>query len=177
MAIPARIIDYLQRNEVPFKRRPHAQAVSAQQLAASLHITGYAVAKSVLVDADGLKWIAVLPASETVDPIRLADVLKSKSVRLLSEYEFASIFVECETGAEPPFGRLYGLPVVVDSGLSNAREIIVRAGSQRESLQIAYLDFVSLERPRVGFFGVPIASAESQLQRELWSPRKEIINT
>ncbi len=174
--IPARIIDYLQRNEVQFKRRPHAQAVSAQQLAASLHITGYAVAKSVLVEADGQKWIAVLPASETIDPTRLAEVLKAESVRLLSEREFASIFAECETGAEPPFGRLYGLPLVVDSGLSNASQIILRAGSHRESLEIAYSDFVSLEKPRVGFFGIPNVLAQNQVQREFWSPRKEVIN-
>ena len=143
--IPSRITEYLERNKVPFKRRPHSQAVSAQELAASLHISGYCVAKSVLVAVDGEKWIAVLPAAETVDLVRLAASLRAPRVELLTEADFAPIFPECELGAEPPFGGLYGLPVIVDSALSNAGWIILRAGSHQESLQMAYSDFVALE--------------------------------
>jgi len=164
--IPSRITEYLDKNKVPFKRRPHSQAISAQELAASLHITGFSVAKSVLVAADGDKWIAVLPAAETVDLPRLAASLGSRSARLLTEAEFAPIFPECEVGAEPPFGILYGLPVIVDSSLSRASWIILRAGSHQESLEMAYSDFVALEKPKVGSFGALITSAESQRQRE-----------
>ena len=135
--VPVSIIDYLEKNKVPFRRQPHAQAIGAQELAASLHITGNRVAKSVIVDADGQKWIAVLPASETVSLPRLAQVLNAREVRLLTEPEFAPIFRDCELGAEPPFGRLYGMPVVVDSSLGKATGIVLRAGSHRESLEIA----------------------------------------
>src|SRR5712692_343045 len=83
--IPVSIIDYLEKNKVPFQRRPHAKAMGAQELAASLHITAYSVAKSVIVDADGQKWIAVLPASETVNLPRLAEVLGARALRLLEE--------------------------------------------------------------------------------------------
>jgi Ala-tRNA(Pro) deacylase len=152
--IPISIVDYLHRNEVSFKRRPHQQAVSAQELAASLHVSGYSVAKSVIVDADGQKWIAVLPASETVDVGRLAEVLNASKVRLLAESQFAPIFTDCEIGAEPPFGGLYRIPVVVDSRLADAGWIILRAGSHKESLEMAYADFASLEKPRVGSFGI-----------------------
>jgi len=152
--IPRSIIEYLQRNAVPFKRRPHVQAVSAHELAASLHISGYRVAKSVIVDADGQKWIAVLPAAETVDLPRLANLLKANTVQLVEETKFAPLFAGCETGAEPPFGGLYGIPVVVDSKLADKTPIVLRAGSHQESLEIAYADFVSLEKPRVGSFGI-----------------------
>jgi Ala-tRNA(Pro) deacylase len=164
--IPTSIIEYLQRNEVPFKRRPHPQAVSAQELAASLHVSGASVAKSVIVDADGQKWIAVLPASETVNIARLAEVLKARKVRLLGESEFAPIFADCEIGAEPPFGGLYGIPVVVDSWLADATWIRLRAGSHQESLEMAYSDFVSLEKPRVGSFGILSGWTEAERQRE-----------
>src|SRR6516225_7113113 len=121
--IPTSIIDYLQRNGVAFKRRTHAQAVSAHDLAASLHVSGYRVAKSVIVDADGQKWIAVLPAAETVDLPRLANLLKANTVQLVEETKFAPLFAGCETGAEPPFGGLYGIPVVVDSKLADKTPI------------------------------------------------------
>ncbi len=164
--IPVSIIYYLEKNKVPFQRRPHAKAIGAQELAASLHITGYSVAKSVIVDADGQKWIAVLPASETVNLPRLAEVLGARALRLLEEPEFAPIFPDCELGAEPPFGCLYGIPVVVDSSLEKAPAIILRAGSHRESLEIAYADFVSLEEPRIGSFGVLPGWIEAERQRE-----------
>jgi len=161
--IPTSIIEYLQRNKVPFKRRPHAQAIGAQELAAALHVSGYSVAKSVIVVADGQRWIAVLPASETVKLDRLAEVLKARDVRLLAEPEFAPIFADCEIGAEPPFGGLYKIPVVVDSRLADAASIILRAGSHRETLEIAYSDFLSLEKPRVGSFGILSGSHQSRL--------------
>jgi len=164
--IPASIIEYLQRNKVPFKRRPHAQAIGAQELAATLHVSGYSVAKSVIVDADGQRWIAVLPASETVNLGRLAEVLEARDVRLLGEPEFAPIFADCEIGAEPPFGGLYKIPVVVDSRLADAASIILRAGSHRETLEMAYSDFMSLEKPRVGSFGILPGWTESDRQRE-----------
>jgi len=164
--IPASIIEYLQRNKVPFKRRPHAQAIGAQELAATLHVSGYSVAKSVIVDADGQRWIAVLPASETVNLGRLAEVLEARDVRLLGEPEFAPIFADCEIGAEPPFGGLYKIPVVVDSRLADAASIILRAGSHRETLEMAYSDFMSLEKPRVGSFGILPGWTESERQRE-----------
>jgi len=164
--IPGSIIDYLEKNKVPFKRRPHAQVIGAQELAASLHVTGYSVAKSVIVEADGEKWIAVLPASETVSLQRLAELLNARNVRLLSEAEFAPLFRDCELGAEPPFGRLYGLPVAMDSSFAHAAGIVLRAGSHRESLEIAYADFLSLEKPRIGSFGVLPGFSAAARERE-----------
>lgn len=150
--IPSHIIDYLRQNNVPFRRLPHRHAVSAQELAASLHVTGHRVAKAVLVEADGQKYIAVLPAAENVDLARLTAVLGAGKSRFLSEDEFASIFQDCEVGAEPPFGRLYGLPVIVDSSLGSNEKIVFRAGSHGEALEINYSDFLALERPRIASF-------------------------
>jgi len=164
--IPSSIIDYLDKNRVPFKRRPHAHAIGAQELAASLHVTGYSVAKSVILDADGTRWIAVLPASETVNLPRLAEILNAQNVRLLTEAEFAPLFRDCELGAEPPFGRLYGLPVVIDSSFARAAGIVLRAGSHRESLEIAYADFLALEKPRIGAFGVLPSFSAAVRERE-----------
>ena len=164
--IPSSIIDYLEKNKVPFKRRPHAQAIGAQELAASLHVTGYSVGKSVILEADGTKWIAVLPASETVSLLRLAELLKARNVRLLTEAEFAPLFRDCELGAEPPFGGLYGLPVVMDSSFARAAGIVLRAGSHREGLEIAYPDFVALEKPRIGAFGILPGFAAAAREQE-----------
>lgn len=150
--VPATILDYLHRNRTPFRPLPHRRAVGAQELAASVHVTGRRVAKSVVAQADGRMYLAVLPATELLDEQRLAKALGARQVRIAAERELASLFPGCELGAEPPFGRLFGLPVVVDESLARSTEqsgepLIFRAGSHDDALEIRFDDFARMERP------------------------------
>ena len=159
--IPREILDHLEKNAISYERHPHRRACTAQQLAAAMHVPGRRVAKSVIVKADDDRiWIAVLPATEMVDVDRLATVLGVASVRLLTEAEFEGLFASCEPGAEPPFGSLFGLPVVVDSALAEADRIVFPAGSHEECIEIRSDDFRNLEgNPATGTFGCPPANA------------------
>ena len=158
--IPQRVIDYLRDNSVPFRRVPHPRAVSAQQLAHSVHVSGYRVAKSVIADCDGQWWIAVLPAVEMLDLGELSAAVGSATARLVSEDEFGARFADCEVGAEPPFGQLFGLPVIADRSLTADETILLRAGSHEEALEMAFEDFSHLERPLIADIGFqPMPSA------------------
>jgi len=158
--IPQQIVDYLERNAVSYERHPHRRACTAQQLAAATHVPGRRVAKSVIVKGDDQVWIAVLPASEVVETDRLAGVLGIPSVRLLDEADFEGLFTGCEPGAEPPFGSLFGLPVVVESTLAEADRIVLCAGSLEEAIELRYEDCRRLEGdPKTGTFGRVPASA------------------
>jgi Ala-tRNA(Pro) deacylase len=152
--VPTEIVRHLQSSRVPFVVRRHSRAVTAQELAASVHVSGYRVAKSVLVDADGAAVMAVLPAADIVDTDRLAQALGVRRVRLMREFEFAGLFGDCELGAEPPLGSLYGVPVVVDRSLARSVPIIFRAGSHEEALEMRYEDFAQLEHPRLADFAM-----------------------
>ena len=152
--IPKSILGYLQRHGVEFERLQHPEAVTGAELAASLHVSGRQVAKTVLVESAGSTWMAVLPACEQVDPVRLGEALHHGPVRLLGEEEVAGLFPDCQLGAEPPFGQKYGVPVIVDSALASARYIVVRAGSHREALALPYPEYVRLEHPKVASFAV-----------------------
>lgn len=163
--IPQRIVEYLETSGVPYERRLHRRAFTAQELAAAAHVKGRKVAKSVLVKAGDTTWIAVLPSTELVDESALAKVLKVPSVRLMRESEFERFFPDCEPGAEPPFGRLFGLPVVVESSLANAGRILLRAGSHEEAIEMKLDDFLRLEQINfTGSFGRAMHSAPG-----LWS--------
>src|SRR2546428_12579085 len=98
-----------------------------------MHVRGRRVAKSVIVKGGDQIWIAVLPATEVVDEERLAEVLGVPSVRLLHQADFERLFARCEPGAEPPFGALFGLPVVADSALARAGRIGLCARSHEEA--------------------------------------------
>lgn len=151
--IPRRLIDSLEHHCIPYDLRLHSRAVTAQEVAKTLHVPGRRVVKSVLVEAGGKIWIAVLPAIAFVDWERLATSLGVPAVRPLRETEFQGLFPDCEAGAEPPFGALYGLPIIVDSTLVEAGRLIVRAGSHEEAIEIDYDDFSRLENElHVGAF-------------------------
>ena len=118
----------------------------------------------MLVKAGDKVWIAVLPATEIVDEERLAAVLEAPGARLLRESEFRGLFPDCEGGAEPPFGGLYGLPVVIDSAVACVDRLIFRAGSHEEAIEMRYDDFYRLENgPKVGAISRP------QPNSSLWS--------
>lgn len=147
--VPESIQNYLRDESVPFLRYWHPRAVSAQHLASALHVTGHRVAKSVIVRADAQLWICLIPAAEVLDLEKVQDVLGVHEAMLASEGEFAARFPQCEVGAEPPFGRLYGLPVLVDESLSVAEDLLLRAGSHEEALEVSVKDFIALESPRM----------------------------
>src|SRR6185436_3327721 len=153
--IPRSISDYLAHAGVAWSRLPHPRAVTAQELAQSLHTSGHRVCKSVLVESDGQFWIAALSASRHVDLAALASVLGVRRVGICLEEQVASRFPDCEVGAEPPFGRLYGLETVVDHSVASEGSLIVRAGSHDEALLIDSDDFLWLEQPIVAPFSVP----------------------
>jgi Ala-tRNA(Pro) deacylase len=152
--IPQSITDYLERRGVPFGFRPHPTAIDGQHLAAALQTSGWHVAKSVLIDVDGRVYLFVLPAPEQVSLERAAEVVGGTHARLVDEEELFEIFPDCEVGAEPPFGALYGVEVVMEERLLAEPRMVVRAGSHEESVELDTRDFFDLERPEVGDFGI-----------------------
>lgn len=151
--IPQMIVQYLMENRVPFRRHWHTRAVSAQELAATLHVSGYRVAKSVIVQAGKTRYIAVLPATEMLDETGFARAVGAREASLADESEFPVLFPECEVGAEPPFGGLYGLPVVMDKSLVDEEPLVFRAGSHEETLEIVADDYFALESPILASIG------------------------
>src|SRR3712207_6804222 len=118
--IPESIQHYLHDQHVPFLRPWHPRAVTAQEMAQALHDTGNRGARSVIVQADQRPRICLIPATETLDLEKVREALGTRETRLATEDEFAARFPDCELGAEPPFGKLYGLPVVMDESLEVA---------------------------------------------------------
>jgi Ala-tRNA(Pro) deacylase len=107
------------------------------------------LAKTVIVKTDEKPVMAVVPASFHVELRLLKKATGAQSVELASEEEFKGLFPECETGAMPPFGNLYGIDVYADETLARDREIAFNAGSHRELIRLAWEDFNRLAKPKV----------------------------
>jgi Ala-tRNA(Pro) deacylase len=149
-----RLREYLDENQVKYTTVAHSRAFTAQEIAAASHIPGKELAKSVIVKIDGRLAMAVLPAPFLVDWDRLADVARTHEVEQAYEPEFRDRFEDCEVGAMPPFGNLYGLEVFVDESLADAGEIAFNAGSHRELIRLPYEDFERLVHPVKGAIAV-----------------------
>ena len=147
--------DYLDENHVQYTTITHSPAFTAQEIAHSAHIPGNELAKTVMVKLDGNIVEAVLPASQRVDLELFKSTTGALNAELATEAEFGAHFPDCEVGAMPPCGNLYGMEVYVAPSLSKDRLISFSAGTHSELICMRYKDFERLVHPTK----VPLAAA------------------
>jgi len=140
---------FLDNHNVKYVVISHSLAYTAAGIAALTHIPGKELAKTVILKIDGALVMVVVAASQQVDLTAMKDVTRGKIVSLATEEEFRQRFPDCEVGAMPPFGNLYGMPVFADADLARDEEIAFNAGSHRELVRIAWQDFARLAHPRL----------------------------
>lgn len=147
--------EFLDQHKVKYVTIKHSLAYTAQEVAASVHIKGREIAKTVLVKINGRLAMCVVPASFKIDFEKLKLILDNPNVRLANEVEFKDKFPECEVGAMPPFGNIYNVEVFADEKLSEDEEIAFNAGTHTELVQMSYKDFTDLVKPRMMQFSFP----------------------
>jgi Ala-tRNA(Pro) deacylase len=150
----AKLKKFLDENNVQYVTITHSQAFTAQQVAASAHIKGKEMAKTVIIKINDVLAMAVLPATYHVDFHLLKEVTGNENVVLAHESEFKEIFDDCELGAMPPFGNLYNMDVFVAQSLAEDEEIAFNAGTHSELIRMKYSDFNRLVKPRILKFSV-----------------------
>ena len=147
-----RLEDYLRENGVPFEVQHHPRTITAQEVAATEHVPGKMLAKVVIVMVDGEMVMLALPAPYQVDLEKVGKVLEAEEARLAEEEEFEGTFPDCEVGAMPPFGNLYGMPVYVEEALAEDETIFFRAGTHTDTMSVRYADYEQLVEPTVAEF-------------------------
>ncbi len=151
--MPARKLkQFLDENHVRYVSIRHSPAYTAQETAASAHIPGRELAKTVMLHVDGKMAMAVLPSTRMLDLELLRKAIGAQSVSLATESEFKHRFGDCEAGAMPPFGNLYEMEVYADRSLTLDEQIAFNAGSHAELIQMAYEDFERLTEPKIAEF-------------------------
>jgi len=148
--MPAKTLKaFLDNQKVKYISIRHSAAYTASEVAASAHVSGRDFAKTVIVMNDGEMAMVVLPANRLLVLNELRDLLETSHVRLAAEAEYKDVFPDCETGAMPPFGNLYGLKTYVTANLADGPEIVFNAGTHTEVIKMAYEDFERLAKPTV----------------------------
>jgi Ala-tRNA(Pro) deacylase len=143
-----RLHTFLDERHAAYTTIPHDRTFTAHETAAAARVDHHDFAKTVMLRVDGQLAMLVLPSAYRLDLGHLADALGGGRVALASEGEFKGAFPDCELGAMPPFGNLYGMPVYVDGRLVGDHEIAFNAGSHTEAVRMPYAEFAQLVQPR-----------------------------
>lgn len=143
---------YLDRLGVSYRVLSHPPVYSAQELADREHTSGHLIAKPVIIKADGHLVMCTLPASRRVDLQELATELRARQTELVHERELAELFPDCQLGAEPPIGFLYGMPTWMDVSLAADARITFQAGTHDTAITLNMDDYRRVVQPEVGHF-------------------------
>ena len=152
MPILTKLREFLDKQKVPYEVLSHRQAFTAQEVAQAQHVRGAELAKVVMLRSGAQFIMAVLPAPYRIELHRAKDAIGKPDLVLATEQEFQGLFPQCEAGAMPPFGNLYGVPVYVDQTLSRDEDIVFNAGTHTQTVKMKYADFARLVQPKVCSF-------------------------
>ncbi len=147
MAMLERLLGFLDENNVEYLHTAHATAYRAREVACAEHILTCYFAKTVVFHSDGGYGMAVLSADQSLDLKQLQASLGLRHARLATEPELEEIFPDCELGAMPPFGNLFGLPVYMESGMAADPMIAFNAGTHRDVVNMRFQDYEALVKP------------------------------
>ena len=137
----------LREQNVPFRKSRHRSCFTSPELAAEVHVSGYNVAKPVIVKSPAGFAMCVLTACDQLDLSRVADVLGEADVRMATENEMRRLFPDCEIGAEPPIGNLFGIRTIVDERLHRDEEVVMQAGTHRDAIELRRADWERICKP------------------------------
>jgi Ala-tRNA(Pro) deacylase len=141
--------EFLDRNNVKYVTIAHSLAYTAQEVAASAHIPGKDLAKTVVVKLDGKLAMVVVPASRRVNLDLVRQAAGARTAELAQEAEFKDRFPGCDVGAMPPFGNLYGMEVLASEELAADDEVAFNAGTLTELIRMSWKDYQRLAQPKL----------------------------
>jgi Ala-tRNA(Pro) deacylase len=145
--ITRRVEELLKRGHVAYDVVPHRETFTAHEAAEAAHVPEHQIAKVVVVqDTRGRDYVAILPASRHVDLEALGRYTKHAPLVLARKEHLTFVFPDCEVGATPPFGQLYGVPVYVDRCFRPGQDVFFQAGSRHELVRMSWREFERLLR-------------------------------
>ncbi len=148
-----RVLKLLDEHGVWYEVLPHREAFTAQDVAHVTHVPGKRLAKVVVV-REGLRdyFLCVMPAPAHLDFAVFKRVTGRKDLGLASEAEMARLFPDCEPGAVPPLGSLYGMPFYLDACFRESDDFYFQAGTHHEVVRMRFADYLQVaKRPQAVF--------------------------
>lgn len=169
MAIPKKVAEYLKKAKKKFEALEHKTVYTAYDLAQTLRKNLHEIAKALVVKADGIYAIVIVPASHRLHLGQLKKVLKAKKISIPDEKIMVKIF-KVKPGALSAFGKFHNVPTFIDKSLLKTQQAIFQAGSFTDSVRMSVKDFIEMEKATVANFA---KKAQYRIQKAVNAPKKK----
>jgi len=146
MAIPKKVINYLEKAKVKYKVIEHRTVYTAFDKSKTLKVKENIVGKTLVLKADKELIMVLVPANKNLDRNKLKKVInvwkKKSGQKLIKKIEFASERLiknkikGVRIGSTPPFGNMFKIPTFINKSLLSLPEIIVNSGHYNCSIKI-----------------------------------------
>ncbi len=157
MSLPKPILNYMKGRYSNYTTVKHPATTTALACARKVNCGATQMAKTIVVEVDNQNSMFVLPAGDRIHMATLKDVIGAKSIHMLTEDELSKAFPDCETGAQPPFGELYKMPVYISPHFGSLENIFFEGGTHTEALKVSFDEYLNNEHPKLADFSVPNA--------------------
>lgn len=153
MLMLARVVEYLRRNDVPFRLESYPSPEPEPSVAHPLHSNAAVNVESRVLLVDGRPGIACIARG---DELNIAGLRNSLNAELVEEGGLDDLpwFLDEEGTTMPPLGRLFGVPLFVDERVASSAIVCFSAFSPTDFLEMSYDDLARLEQPRVAPVGM-----------------------
>ncbi len=158
MAVPKKLLNYLEKNKVKFELIEHRIVYTAWDLVQTLHLKKPdEVVKTLIVKTDKDYVLVLLPSNKNLNKAKFKKTVNQwrkkqglnavKKIDFVKEAWMKKNIKVGKLGVVPPFGQLLGMPVFADKTILKPAEVIVNAGDYGVSLKIKTKDLIKLEEP------------------------------
>jgi Ala-tRNA(Pro) deacylase len=142
---------YLDEQGVAYEVVEHGERFTAAAEARASGTEPQDAAKEVMLRRGEEYVLAVVPASERLDPKKAAELLgEDEEPQLATEQEIGADFAQFELGALPPFGPVLEVEQIVDRRLLDHGQVLCSAGDHRHSVKVDPKEMVRLAGAQVG---------------------------
>lgn len=145
MAISDILRLYLKQHEVNYRLVKHPHSASSMESAEKAHVPGDALAKGILVKEEGGYLMVVLPSDYYVELDTLHKLLE-KEVEMAEEAELSDLLPDCELGAVPAVGHVFGIKTMWDptTSLGKEEQVYFEAGDHEHLVKVSGKQFHEL---------------------------------
>ena len=146
MFIPPRLSFFLLVNDAEYGIRRHRHTRNSTDTAHAARVPPHQLAKAVVLEDDMGCVVAVVPADRYVRLGRVSQLLAREHLHLTDEDRVATLFPDCERGAVPALGMVWGLETVVDDELETQSVVYIECGDHERLLRLEHRQFHALMR-------------------------------
>lgn len=164
MGIAMKLSDYLKANEAQYEVLNHTHSGNSMQTAKASNVPARCLAKAVVLEDETHAVVAVLPASRRLE-LRELQARDGRGLRLATEADLKGLFIDCEPGAVPPLGAVYGIETIWDDSLMDQPDIYFEAGDHETLVHMKTRDFIGLMK---GARHMAISSPADEAHRPLF---------